>query len=263
MEEEKKSECSTCSNEPSGRINVMRFVDRLDAYLRNNDLEGAKKHLEFWENEARSMNDQCGLLTILNEEIGFSRRVNDRKMAADVLDEALNLLKEREQFDNTSGAIICVNIATTLKAFDRSEEALAIYDKAERVFLDRGMEESFEYASLLNNRSSALTQLQRYDEAEEDILKAYDILVNEGRHDAEIASSLIGLAHLVFERDEDYVRVEKTLDIAIEYLESEKQVHDANYAYTLEKIIPSLRYFKRNEIADRYEKIVKEIYGKQ
>ncbi len=260
--ERKNIECESCSNEATGRINTLRFIDRLDMYFKANDLDGAREHLNFWDNEARTLGDRCGLLTVLNEKIGFSRRINDRAMAERALKEAMEILEEREQFNNVSGATICVNIATTLKAFDRVIEALPIYDKAESVFIEKHMEDSFEYASLLNNRASAYEELKRYDEAEESLLKAFDILVNEGRHDGEVALTLISLAHIVYDRDEDVERVEKTLDIAVEYLESERQAHDANYAYVLEKIVPSLRYFKREELADKYEKLSKEIYSK-
>jgi len=138
--EEKDYKCESCSNENANRINTLRFINRLDTFFKVKDLNGAKEHLLFWENEARKLNDKCGLLTILNEEIGFSRRINDKEMATKALEEALILLKEREQFDNASGATICVNIATTLKAFDRTIEALPLYDKAESVYLDKNMQ---------------------------------------------------------------------------------------------------------------------------
>lgn len=257
---EKNELCESCSNESIQRINVLRFIDRLDAYLRTNDLNGAKTHLEYWEKEARTCNDECGLLSVLNEKIGFSRRINDVDMAMSSLNEAKALLDKNDLSNSSSGATICTNIATTLEAFGRYEEALPIYDKAEKVFIQRHMEDSFEYASLLNNKSFALTYLKKFSEAEASIRHAIDILEKEGRHDAEIGLSLISLAHLTYDRDENVNRCEELLNKAVEYLESEKQAHDANYAYVLTKCIPSLRYFKRPALADKYEQLSNQIY---
>jgi len=259
----KNTQCESCSKESNKKINTLRFIDKLDSFYASNDLEGARNHLEYWESEARAYLDNCGLLTVLNEQIGFSRKVNDKDLALRAIDEAKVLLESQDLLANPSGATICVNIATTLKAFGKPQEALPIYQKAKEVLETRNLTSSYEYAALLNNRSTALCDLGKYDEAEQDILEAFDILKADGSHDGEIAVSLINLAHLIYDRNEnDINRVESVLDIAIEHLESENIKHDGNYAFVLSKCVPSLRYFKRDELADKYDKLSKEIYNK-
>ena len=51
-------------------IPVSRFIDRLDACFNRNDMKGAQECIRFWEAEARRLNDERGLLTVLNEAVG-------------------------------------------------------------------------------------------------------------------------------------------------------------------------------------------------
>ena len=83
----------------------------------------------------------------------------------------------------------------------------------------------------------------------------------EGRHDGEIAISLVMLAHLTYDRDENATdQVEKLLDEAWEYINSPRQPRDGNYAYILRKCAPSFEYFQRPEAAQALREVAKEIY---
>lgn len=254
-------ECSSCSKEPTGRINVGRFIAKLDECFKTDDLAEAARTVEYWENEARSLNDACGLLSVLNEEIGLYRRMNEKDKAL----RAVRLAKEIVDFsenNDVSRATVMVNAATTLKAFGYPAEGLPYFDKAEEIYIDNGKKDSFEHAALLNNKSSSLCDLKRYDEGEKCLNYAIEILKKEGKHDGEIAVSLINLAHLTYDRDENsYEAVEAILDKAWEYINSENQPHDANYAFIISKCAPSLRYFKRELEAEALEQTAAEIYG--
>ena len=82
-----------------------------------------------------------------------------------------------------------------------------------------------------------------------------------GFHDGEIAISLIMLAHLTFDRDDTaYEKVEALLDEAWEYINSDNQPKDGNYAYVLRKCAPSFDYFQRPMEAQALREVAKEIY---
>jgi len=261
--EETVIKCKGCSKEDNEKVNVSRFIDRLDNYFKTNDLEGAYKHLKYWEEEAIRLDDQRGLLSILNEQIGYSRRINDKTLAENATSKAKELIFKYDLISNKSGATIAINIATTLSAFGKAEEGLPLYDIAAKVYVDLHQENTFEYAALLNNKATCLSNLKKYDEAEVCINKAIEILKEEGKHDGEIAVSLINLAHLIYDRNsEDAPKVEETLDLAWEYINSPRQPRDANYAFILSKCAPSLRYFKRFVEAQALEDVAKEIYGR-
>lgn len=242
-------------------IPVSRFIDRLDACFNRNDMKGARECIQFWESEARRLNDKRGLLTVLNEAVGYYRRVKKRTRAMEAMDESLRLADELGQSETVSGATIYTNAATTLSFFGNEEQALELYQKATACFEAEGRTESYEYAALLNNRAATLNELRRYDEAEVNWLAAIDILKRVGYHDGEIAVSLIMLAHLTFDRDEtSYEKVESILDDAWEYINSDNQPKDGNYAYILRKCAPSFDYFQRPLEAQACRDVANEIY---
>ncbi len=256
----KETQCPSCSKEPSGKINISRFMGKLNACFQVNDLKEAEKTVEYWEAEARSMGDRCGLLSVLSEQLGLYRRIGDREKALRAADLCAELL-QKERTQGISLGTICVNLATTLCAFGREEEGLSYYDKAAALL--SGQEGSYEYAALLNNKASALCELCRYDEGEACLNKAIEILEKEGRHDGEIALSYISLAHLTFDRDgEAYEQVEKLVDLSWDYINSPRLTRDENYAFLMNKCAPSFRYFGREMEAYALEETAKEIYGR-
>lgn len=254
--------CKSCAKEPVNQVNVGRFIQKLEEYFSTNDTEGAGRHIEYWENEARNFNDTRGLLSILNEELGYYRRVNDKEKAIAAVEEAVRVLSENGLADSVSGATIYINAATTLKAFGLAQKGMTYFDIAQRTYKANGKDKDFDYAALLNNKASALCDLKLYDEAELCYNRAVEILKEIGKHDGEIAVSLINLAHLYFDRDSTaYRQVEEYLDSAWEYLNSPGIARNGSYAFILSKCIPSYRYFKRELEAEALEEVTKEIYG--
>ena len=66
MTEQTYPACSSCVREPVGRINVARFIAKLDACLARNDLPAAGKCLTDWEAEARGLGDERGPVDLLD-----------------------------------------------------------------------------------------------------------------------------------------------------------------------------------------------------
>ena len=246
-----------------GKVDIKRFIGTIDRLFASNDLAAAERLIDTWKAEADALGDDRGKLSIVNEELGLTRRTGNRQKALEAVETADALIKKLSLAENTSGATIYVNLATTLKAFGEAEKALDYYAAAESVYFSLNMDESFEYASLLNNRATAFSELGRFDEAENDFLISIDILKKLETHDGEIAVALINLAHAVYDRNEkDTDRVEKLLDECWEYLNSPRQVRDANYAFILTKCAPSLKYFNRTDEAEAVLAVAKSIYGK-
>ena len=268
MNEEKEPRiprCRSCSKEAGDTINVARFREKIRECFRKADLKSAGQSLEWWEAEARRMGDDRGLLTVRNEELGFYRNTGETEKAMAAVRESLELLQALELEDRVSGATVLVNAATTLKAFGRAEEGLSLYDRAEEVYLRNGMAEDYEYAALLNNKATSLCDAKRYGEAETCYERAVGILKTEGKHDADIALSLLGLCHLYYERDDAAAvdRIEATLDEVWEWAVSPRNEKNADYAYALTRCIPSLRYFRRDAEADVLQETSDGIYKAQ
>lgn len=243
------------------RIDITRFIARLDGCFDRNDMRAARECIEYWENEARREADDRGLLTVLNEAVGFYRRTQKKNKALKAMEESLGLVEKLGLSQSLSGATIYINAATTLSFFGRASEGLELYEKAAECYQKNNRTETYEYAALLNNRAGTLNELKRYDEAEKNWKDAIDILKKIGFHDGEIAISLIMLAHLTFDRDDTaYEKVEALLDEAWEYINSDNQPKDGNYAYVLRKCAPSFDYFQRPMEAQALREVAKEIY---
>lgn len=254
--------CPPCGGEPQEHISVQRFIDRLDGCFAHNDLSGARECIQTWEAEARRLNDRRGLLSVLNEAVGFYRRTQKKSKALAAMRECVALVEQLGLQNTLSGATIYINAATTLSFFGQEEEGLLLYDKAAACYAESGKTDTYEYAALLNNRAATLNALKRYDEAETGWRQAIDVLRREGRHDGEIAISLVCLAHLTFDRDDSaYDQVEALLDEAWECINSPRQARDGNYAYILRKCAPSFDYFQRPDEAQALRDVAKEIYA--
>ena len=242
------------------RINIARFIERLDGCFNRNDMKAARECIEYWEAEARRLGDDSGLLTVLNEAVGFYRRTQKKSKALRAMEESLSLVEKLGLTRSPSGATIYINAATTLSFFGREEEGLRLYDQAAHCYIDSDLTESYEYAALLNNKAATLNALKRYDEAEENWKAAIGILKKVGFHDGEIAIFLVLLAHLAFDRDNTaYEKVEALLDEAWEYLNLDNQAKDGNYAYVLRKCAPSFEYFQRSMEAQALRDVAREI----
>ena len=244
-----------------GRIEIQRFIDRLDDCFNRNDMRSARECIQFWENEARRAGDDRGLLTVLNEAVGYYRRSQKKNKALAAMEESLALVEKLGLSQTLSGATIYINAATTLSFFGRAEEGLVLYQKAADCYRTNNKTETYEYAALLNNQAATLNDQKRYDEAEDNWKNAIEILKKVGFHDGEIAISLVMLAHLTFDRDDTaYEKVETLLDEAWEYINSDNQPKDGNYAYVLKKCAPSFDYFQRPIEAQAMRDVAKEIY---
>ena len=80
---------------PTGRV-----IEKLDEYLNRNDFASAERHLRYWLEEAESVNDGRGRLTVLNEQIGLYRKMEKESEALQAIENAL-ALAEAPDMDGT------------------------------------------------------------------------------------------------------------------------------------------------------------------
>ncbi len=255
-----EKECSSCAKETNQRVNVPRVIATLDAYLEKNDLAAAARTLEYWEGEALRLSDRGALLSILNEELGFYRRSGEKDKALSTVRRVASIL-DGERHDSPSRATIYINLATTMKACGLAADGLSYYQTAEEILLANGHSDSFTLAALYNNRASALCDLQRFAEAERDLLNAIAILRPRHGKEAEIALSYIGLAQLYAERNgHPSDAVETMLDLTWEYLNTPDLARDGAYAFAISKCAPTYRALGREDEAAALEAVAEEIY---
>lgn len=251
-----------------GTIPIGRIIDKLDILFSHNQMDEVGEVLRYWEKEARTLNDDKGLLEILSEEIGYYRKVGDKTRGLGAVDEALFMLDLNDNTNSVNNATIYLNCATTMKAFGKAEEALKYYEKAKETYERLLPADDFRLAGLYNNYATALKDLERYDEARENYVKAIKLL--EAKEDVygEIAVSYVNLAHL--EYDAAYARgegadekVDECLDKAYKCLDDPNIKRDGNYAYICEKCASAYEFFGYFMQKAELEKRANEVYSRQ
>ena len=107
-------------------ISVPDFIRELDACFGRNDMKAARACLTKWEEQARTLQDDRGLLTVLNEGVGYYRRVKKKTRAMEAMEESLQLVEKLGIADSVSGATVYINGATTRSFFGEEQEALGM-----------------------------------------------------------------------------------------------------------------------------------------
>ncbi len=253
--------CKSCSKESYLKVPCDRVLEKLDEHFARNDIAGAGRLLLYWENEARILGDDRGLLEILNELIGYYRRTNEKDKALASVKEAFALIEKLGDGNSVCFGTIYLNGATTMKAFDLAEEAIPYYEKARKIFEDKLDENDYRLAAFYNNVSSAYKDLGRLSDSENACLKAIEILGGDGKYNGEVAVTYINLAHLYHEADPFDERVEASLDKAYEMLTSKATVKDGAFAFLCSKCYPSFGYFGHFEREKEIRELTEKIYA--
>lgn len=253
--------CKSCSKESYDMVPIYRVMEKLDSFFARNDLIGALRLLEYWEREARNLGDERGLLEILNEEIGCYRRVSDKERGLSAVNEALSLIEKNELWDKISSGTVYLNAATTMKAFGMAEEAMPIYRKAKDIY-DKYLDKNdYKFAAFYNNISSAYKDIGQQDKAEEACYAAIEILEKRDDRYGEIAVTLINIAHLYYDADPFDERVYGIMDKAWDYLMSDKNERNGDFAFLCSKCYPSFGYFGYFEREAELKALTEKIYA--
>ncbi len=264
----KEPQCKLCDGKsfyypdkdaPIGRIPVSRIIEKLDACYNKNDYAEAGRLLFYWQKEAESLLDAQGELSIVNELLGHLRKVNDLEKGLEAIDRANYLILKLNAENNFSTATIYLNMATTLKAFNEPQKALALYDKAFEIYSKNGDKSKPYLAGFYNNKALTLVDLLEYDKAEECYQNALKHLKNTQNELTDGAITYVNMAHL-YDKKQDKSKIVDCLFTAFNLLTDENITQNGYYAYVLEKCAPSFRQFGYDKIANDFTKLSGEIY---
>ena len=252
--------CLTCSKESYDIVPIMRIMQKLDELFDKNDLKGVGALLEYWDREARILNDYRGLLEILNEEIGYFRRTGEKERALNAVNEAFSLIDSLELGKSETAGTVYLNGATTMKAFGETASAMQYYHKAKEIYDLVLPPDDYKIAAYYNNVSSAYQELGDIENAECACFAAIEILEKSDRYSGEIAVTHVNLAHMYYDADNFDERVYEHMEKAWELLDSEKNIHDGNFAFLCSKCYPSFGYFGYFEYEKQLRALVEKIY---
>lgn len=263
----KEPRCALCDgkdfyypdkNAPLGRIPVQRIIEKLDSLYNKNDLTESGRLLTYWQKEAEGLKDEQGELSILNELLGYYRKVNLKDEGLMTIERTFHLIKKLDMEENFSVATIYLNMATTLKAFNKPKEALKLYNKTLKIYSLNSTPPEL-WAGLYNNQAVTMADLGLLEDAEKCYFLALDKLTDTKNYYTDGAITQVNLAHL-YEKLGKKEQITNCLFKAVELLFNDCVIKDGYYAFVLEKCAPSFEYFGFSKIALDCKNLSGKIY---
>ena len=229
-------------------IPVRRVLAKLDEYELADDLEGARRHLLYWLEEAELGGDLRGQLTLNNELIGHYRMSGDGEASLRHGEKALALLEKLGAEDTVTAGTTCVNVGTARAAFGDPEGGYALFERARANYEKNLPEGDPRLGGLYNNMGLCLTALARYTEARELFSLALDIMKHKEHGELEQAITWLNLADAVSAElppEAAEQEIEPYLDRAEALLDTPDLPRNSYYAFVCDKCAPVFGHYGR------------------
>ena len=245
-------------------IPLRRVLDKLDEYFAKDDAAGAERHLNYWLAEAEQNRDDRGKLSLLNELVGLYRKTDREEAAMAAAEQAVSLAKAIGLEGSVTMGTTLLNYATACRAFDKPEQALALYEQARALYEANLSPQDGRLAGLYNNMGVTLTALERYAEARDLYESTLAIISQTEGGQADEAVTWLNLADLIGNEkglEQGDAAIRKCLDKAEALLNDEALPHDGYYAFVCEKCAPTFAFYGYYFTAKELERRAKAIYG--
>lgn len=243
-------------------IPIQRIIENLDRSFARKDFDAAENLLKYWNSEAEKENDLRARLTVLNEQIGFYRKLEREAECLEAIEAALELSVKTGLASTVSYGTTLVNAATGYKAFGKAEKALPLYEKARELYENNLDENDSRLGGLYNNMALTVSQLGDYRKAEMLFNKALEVMRKVPHGELEEAITYCNLADLVSAEKgmlEGEKQISEYLEKAIALFDADGLERDGYYAFVCEKCAPTFSYygwfFAEREISRRAEEI--------
>ena len=248
---------------PARAVPLGRIVEKLDAYLAQDNWAAAERHLDYWLADAKACGDKKGELAIEGERMGLFRKRGRESEAMQAVSRALALIKELHMEDSITAATSYVNIATVYKTFDHSPEALPYFEKSQRIYEKELRPDDGRLGGLYNNMALALCDCKRFEEAKVCYEKALTVMEQVPDGEAERAITKLNLADLAalrsgYEKAEE--EIQGFLDEARALLDTPSLPRNGYYAFVCRSCAPTFREYGRFADADELEETARQIY---
>lgn len=249
-------------NGVSASIPAGRVLEKLDKLLAQKDFDGAEQHLAYWLGDAEAIGDMCGMLTVVNEQIGLYRKLGRENEALAAAERALALAEEVGLADSITMGTTLINAATAYKAFGHAHAALPLYEKAQELYEKYLLPDDGRLGGLYNNMALALMDVSRFSDARQLFEKALAVMALVPGREPEMAVTYCNLADLTAAElglEAGEAAINRCLEKAMELLDTVGLIRDGNYAYVCEKCAPCFGYYGfflyKKELTKRAEQI--------
>lgn len=192
---------------PDGSFDSQAFLDGLDAIFQAGKArDEAEPYLQQALVDAENAGDDAGLLTVLNETMGFYRSQGRHKDNMWIIQRAIEL-SARMQIEGTEAwTTTLINAATGLRAAKQYDQAEDLYRQALASAQKTLKPGDRRLAALHNNLSMLYSETERLDQAEQELRQAMTILEDSSPDpstDLDLASTSTNLALLLLQESAD------------------------------------------------------------
>ena len=261
----KEPACPLCSGKEfydydpaaqQGSIPVAQIIAKIDGALNREDYGEAKRILYYWLAEAKQLRDLRGQLAVYSELMGLHRKNGEEDEALAAAQNGLQIIEALGVGHLVSTATVFINAATVYKTFDRAQQALPLYEKAEKIYKENLNETDALFGALYNNMGLALADLDRREDALASFEKALKVMTVSPERAPEAAITCLNIADLFFGDDE---KADELIQRAYALLSEPAVKHDSYYAFVCKKCAPAFGahgyFLMAKELENRAEKI--------
>ena len=258
--------------QPDGTFDTQAFLDGLDAiFSAGKARDEAEPYLQQALVDAENAGDDAGLLTVLNETIGFYRSQGRHQENMWMIQRAIELASRMRIEGSDAWTTTLINAATGLRAAKKYDQAEDLYRQALASAAKTLGPKDRRLAALHNNLSMLYSETDRPDQAEQELRQAMDILENSSTdpsRDLDLASTHTNLALLLMQRNDNPQALQEAWDQARTALDIYRTGHlenSAHYASALAGFAQVCYMTGRfRQSADTYSKalaIIEDRYG--
>ena len=216
-------------------MDIKQSLELLDSLYTQGDLEQAENYLDQWLTEALEMRNYPAALTYFNEMEGLLRTTGRAEDAADVGEQALELIGMMGLNETIHHATTLQNVATANRVAGNIDKAQDMYIRAAEIYRYLGYSESYQMASLYHNLSHIQQEKNQHKTALLYLESALDIVSRQPDSEPEVATTNICMA-LSYMAMEDMDKADAKLKEALQYYESDEGIQDGHYGSALSAV---------------------------
>jgi len=213
-------------------MDVKKSLELLDSLYTQGNLEQAENCLDQWITESLETRNYPAALTFFNEMEGLLRTTGRAEDAADISDQALELIGMMGLNGTVHHATTLQNGATANRVAGNLDKALDMYIRAVEIYRYTGNSKTYQMASIYHNMSHIYQEKGQHSTALIFLDNALDIISAFDDSDAEIATTYVcmALSHMAVN---DMEKAEENLNKAMQYYDTDDGKQDGHYGSAL------------------------------
>ncbi len=214
-------------------MDINKFYNTLDEIYSSKESFRAESYMQNCLEDARFDGDYGALILICNELGGYYRAVGKHQEAVPLYLLALDCIKKLNMTGTENHATTLINQGTNYAVWGKPEEALSIFREAKEMLDALGLNVDFRVATLHNNMSILMQDMNDYKGALKELNMALEILLQLDDTDIEVATTYTNMAQIKYEMG-NYHEALVDVNNALKTYDKTDASEDVHYSAVLE-----------------------------